>query len=216
MLLLATLALAAVQHAHARDEEAEIRDHGAHVHGAAQIAAAADPDGRLVIDLQTPGDNVAGFERAPRDEGEAAALSAALERLADGAALFVFPDAAGCVFQGAELAVPANYGLSHTPREPELEPDATEGVAGVEQASREGGMEVDSANHAPQGYAASGHANLSAEYAFLCARPDRLTSIGVGLFEAFDGFEDIDIVFLDRTRQRSARLSPGQAVFDLR
>lgn len=77
------------------DAHADGHAHGAHVHGLAHLDAALD--GRsLMIAVRTPGWDLVGFERAPRDEAERARIEAARATLADGARLFAFEPADAC------------------------------------------------------------------------------------------------------------------------
>ncbi|WP_157314312.1 DUF2796 domain-containing protein [Chitinibacter sp. GC72] len=66
--------------------------HGAHVHGVAQIDVAIEGK-TLLIALESPADNLLGFERAPKTEAEKAKLKTVTEQLKQAAALFA-PDAA--------------------------------------------------------------------------------------------------------------------------
>jgi hypothetical protein len=77
----------------------------AHVHGVASLDIAVSADS-VSIELDTPLDNVVGFERMPRTEGEREKLNAAVQRLRDGAALFRIDPAAACTLARAELASP--------------------------------------------------------------------------------------------------------------
>ncbi|WP_348943928.1 DUF2796 domain-containing protein [Chitinibacter sp. FCG-7] len=77
------LASFAKEHSHA---------HGAHVHGVAQIDVAIEGK-TLLIALESPADNLLGFERTPKTEAEKAKLKAVTEQLKQAAALFA-PDAA--------------------------------------------------------------------------------------------------------------------------
>lgn len=67
-------------------------EHGAHVHGAAEIDVAIEGK-KLVITLESPADNLLGFERAPKTDAEKAKLKSVAEQLNNAALLFV-PDAA--------------------------------------------------------------------------------------------------------------------------
>ncbi|MGY6532713.1 ZrgA family zinc uptake protein [Glycocaulis sp.] len=80
----------------------EPRQAGAHVHGLAELAIALDSDGTLLAELESPLYNLAGFERAPRNDAEAALVRAAKDALRDGA-WPAFNSEAGCVFDSVEL-----------------------------------------------------------------------------------------------------------------
>ena len=75
---------------------------GAHEHGVARLDVAVDAK-RVSILLETPLDNLLGFERAPRSDAERDKVKATLARLRDGAALFRIDPAAGCALAQVEL-----------------------------------------------------------------------------------------------------------------
>jgi len=84
------------------DHEAEA--HGAHVHGVGHLAIALDAHGRIEAELDTPGDNVFGFEHAPRDAAERRIVQDARSSLlAEGLALR-FNGEAGCRYLGGDIA----------------------------------------------------------------------------------------------------------------
>ena len=74
----------------------------AHEHGLARIDIAVDA-GRLDIVLDTPLDNLLGFERAPRNDAERQQADAAVAALKAGARLFVIDRLAACALTGVEL-----------------------------------------------------------------------------------------------------------------
>ncbi len=67
----------------------------AHEHGVARIDIAVEA-ARITVLLDLPLDNLAGFERAPRDDAERRVVDAALARLRDAATLFAIDPAASC------------------------------------------------------------------------------------------------------------------------
>lgn len=77
--------------------------HGAHVHGAATLAVALDGE-RLELALDAPGDTIVGYERAPRDDAERAALADARALLAAPARWIALPADAACVLQSSSAA----------------------------------------------------------------------------------------------------------------
>ncbi|MDW5417062.1 DUF2796 domain-containing protein [Iodobacter sp. CM08] len=66
--------------------------HGAHVHGVAEIDVAIEGK-QLLITLESPADNLLGFEHAPKTAAEKATFKKVSEQLQNAASLFV-PDAA--------------------------------------------------------------------------------------------------------------------------
>jgi hypothetical protein len=77
----------------------------AHQHGHAQLAVAVDPQ-RITISLDTPLDNLVGFERAPRDDAAKKRVDEALARLRDTAALWRVDPAAQCKPDKVEITAP--------------------------------------------------------------------------------------------------------------
>ena len=96
MLVLAAPALFAVPLAHAEH---------AHVHGVAELSIAVDGN-MLQLDLDSPLDNLTGFEHAPRNEKEKQALQAAAAKLRKPETLFSPTAAAHCVPQPPQLTIP--------------------------------------------------------------------------------------------------------------
>jgi hypothetical protein len=67
----------------------------AHQHGMAKLDIAVDAR-QIVVQFETPLDNLVGFERAPRTDSERKRTDEAVARLKDGDKLFQFDPAAGC------------------------------------------------------------------------------------------------------------------------
>lgn len=74
----------------------------AHEHGVAHLDVAVD-GARVSIELDTPLDNLIGFERAPRTDAERDKANAAVAKLRQGDTLFRLDSAAGCIFDKVEL-----------------------------------------------------------------------------------------------------------------
>lgn len=98
-LLILALALPTLTLAH------EERSHGAHTHGLARLDLAVE-GGALLIGLESPAANIVGFEHAPANARERAALDAALATLKDGGRLFRLPADAGCRLVEAVVETP--------------------------------------------------------------------------------------------------------------
>lgn len=82
----------------------------AHVHGEGKLEVVIEK-GDITIALELPMDVAVGFERAPKNEKENAALGAAEKLLGDTAAMFVPTAAAGCTAQPAKVTMPS-FGAS--------------------------------------------------------------------------------------------------------
>ncbi|KQV81221.1 DUF2796 domain-containing protein [Rhizobacter sp. Root1221] len=67
----------------------------AHVHGTARLDVAIDA-GKITLQLETPLDNLVGFERAPRTDAERQRVADMLATLRQAGALFTIDPAAQC------------------------------------------------------------------------------------------------------------------------
>lgn len=81
----------------------------AHEHGVADLRVAADGD-TVVIEFDSPLDNLVGFEHAPRDDAQRDALREAEERLASFDVLFALTPAAGCTLREVQIESPYPQG----------------------------------------------------------------------------------------------------------
>ena len=74
----------------------------AHVHGVARLDVAIEPT-RIVLQLNSPLDNLLGFERAPRTDDERKQAAAVVDRLRK-PDLFQADPAAGCTLKSVSLS----------------------------------------------------------------------------------------------------------------
>jgi hypothetical protein len=79
-----------------------------HVHGEGQLDVAIE-GGKISLALELPLDAAVGFERAPKNDKEKAALAATAQALND-AALYVPTPAANCTLQSRTVHVPFTGG----------------------------------------------------------------------------------------------------------
>ena len=79
--------------------------HGKHVHGEAKLEIAIDKES-VEIMLELPLDSAVGFEHAPKDGQQQAALDDARRRLGDAAALWQLAPQAGCTLKSAQVETP--------------------------------------------------------------------------------------------------------------
>ena len=74
----------------------------AHQHGVAKLDVAVEA-GRMTLELDTPLDNLLGFERAPRSDAERQQADAMVVKLKAAATLFRIDGAAGCTLDKVTL-----------------------------------------------------------------------------------------------------------------
>jgi hypothetical protein len=75
----------------------------AHVHGIAKLDVAVEAT-KITVQLESPLDNLLGYERAPRTEAERKQADAMVARLKAGDAMFRIDPAAQCTLGKVELA----------------------------------------------------------------------------------------------------------------
>jgi hypothetical protein len=83
-----------------------------HTHGEGRLDISIDKD-LITLNLELPLDAAVGFERAPKNDKEKAALAATGQTLNDAAALFVPSPAANCAAQSVKVEMPQFSGNAH-------------------------------------------------------------------------------------------------------
>ena len=136
----------------------------AHEHGVARLDVGVEA-ARITLSLELALEDLAGFERAPRTDGERATVQAALVRLRDAGTLIRIDGAAGCVIARTELIAPV-WGLI---------PVGAAQAAGSAAEAKEG------------------HGDLDATYEFKCSAGNKAGHIELQLFEAFARLKRIEV-----------------------
>ena len=216
------------------------RELDAHEHGAATLDVALDGS-RLYLDLRTPADNVLGFEHAPSTPEQRAALEAARAVL-ESAAPFTPDPAAGCSLEEVTVSLDlpgedAHDEEDHADDDHADEAHADEGHADEGHAD-EGHADDTHAEegHADEGHADEGHADaehsgeehagdervggavhsdIRTGHVFACERPERLARVGTTLFDAFTGFEEIEVQLVGPGGQSAFELNPDRTLIEL-
>jgi hypothetical protein len=168
---------------------AHSKNPGAHQHGVAKLALALDGE-TLELTLESPLDNVLGFERAPRTDRERQAVRQMAQRFHSGE-LFTPTPAAQCTVIGAELA--------STALDPVLLAPAPAATTTATTAAPAASKSTD-----------DGHADLEATVRYRCRQPDALKAVDVGLFKTFTRMRQIDAAVVTGSAQRGMRLTRQQ------
>lgn len=159
--------------------------HGTHEHGVAELRVAVDGPA-LLVELESPLDNLVGFEHAPRDQEQRDALASAEQTLAQFHRLFDLPAAAACTLKEVHLQSPWPQSEDH--HRHEHEHDHQDGET---------------------------HADMRIHYELACAQPQALSSVAVKLFDAFPRIHHIRAETATPRGQGSATLSPASRRLDL-
>lgn len=158
---------------------------GAHQHGVARLELVAD-GATLTVTLDSPLDNLVGFERGPRTAAERAQVQAMAQRLHGGAALLQPVPAAGCTLKAVALASDVI--------DPALLARDAPATAGAGKPP-----------------AAGGHADLEASWTFDCRTPAALKGVALGgLFQAFPRLRQLDAAVAAPGVQRGFKIGPSK------
>lgn len=162
--------------------------HGAHEHGAAELTVALDGQA-LVIELISPLDNLVGFEHAPANDTQRAALAEAGRLLSDAEAMFALTAAAACRFEQADIESPWPMA-------------AVAPAAGHADAA-----------HAPP--TRGEHEEVVVAYRYTCLQPAALQRIDVRAFARFPRLREIRAEHATARGQGAAVLTPAAAALAL-
>ena len=162
--------------------------HGAHEHGAAELTVALDGQA-LVIELISPLDNLVGFEHAPANDTQRAALVEAGRLLSDADAMFALPVAAACRFEHADIESPWP-------------------TAAMAPAAGQAG-------HAHAHPTRGDHEEAVVTYRYTCAQPAALQRIDVRAFARFPRLREIRVEHATARGQGAAVLTPAAAALAL-
>jgi hypothetical protein len=181
-------------------ESESLRQLGAHVHGAADLIAAADPDGLLIAELSSPAYNLYGFEGAA-SPGRMDGVATVTGRLAE-PGLVSFGEAAGCTLTDTTI--------TGAPQPGDSAEEPHEHDHGHQDAhDHDHGHGHDHGDEA-------GHGDVIVSWSFQCERPDRLGALDLsGLFTAFERLEQVEVQYLDASRAQARTLTPDAATLRL-
>lgn len=161
--------------------------HEAHVHGVGKLDVALDGK-TLSLHLDSPLVNLIGFEHAARSAKDKQAAQAMAKTLRNADTVFVTTPSAECKLTEVKLISAA------------IEPALLGEKAAATRAAGE--------DH-------DGHADLDGDFTFQCAHPELLQKVDVKLFDAFKGFNSIDVQLVTGKRQGAAKLTPGSGSLNI-
>lgn len=200
------------------------RQHAPHVHGLTSGNLSMD-NGDLRLELEIPGMNLIGFEHAPRNEEQQAALDAALAFLR--AAEWVQTDPRGNCEVASINAHTHGFGADghyhgdhdhghqhdHHHHDEHSHSHDTDHAHAHDHADHHENAHEHSHDHHHHDH---DHSEFHVVIGMECADPQRLAWVDLRLFADFPGNERMDIDVLTETVATQARLTPGNERIDLR
>jgi len=240
LLLTSGLISASLLTAPALAQDGELRQLGAHVHGVAQLAVAADASGAVLAELSSPAYNLYGFERAPQNDAERQQIRDAATALAS-ADLITFSSRAGCTLTDTQITGGPDdrpdaeghedhdhehdsHGHDHDAHAHEThDHDDAHGHEDHEAHDHEHdhtdheheGHSHDDHSHGDHDHAeyAHGHSDVVVSWSFTCSTPASITEVNLaGLFEAFAAFETVQTQFFDGDRATASDLTARNTI----
>jgi hypothetical protein len=169
---------------------------GAHEHGVAELTVVLEGPA-LVVELSSPLDNLVGFEHAPANDAQRAALAEAGRRLREAGAMFVLPAAAGCRLDDTDIESPWPLGSAATTSRPAPAPASAH------------------AGHTHAAPVGSDHGDVVATWRFTCAQPQALERLEVGAFKQFPRLRKLRVEHVTARGQGAAVLTPRAFAFAL-
>ncbi|MCP3869906.1 MAG: DUF2796 domain-containing protein [Gammaproteobacteria bacterium] len=167
--------------------EHEHEEHGAHVHGEAQLLIALEGS-TLEIEFLSPAMNIVGFEHQSTNEAQSHAIESAIEALKQPGLLFSLPPAAKCDSVSIEVESPLK---EHGEQDHEH--------------SNEASLDLEEVTHV----------DFTGHYSFHCAEMSKLDSIVIEIFNQFPGTEVIGVQSVSNQGQQKIELTPDHSTLEL-
>jgi hypothetical protein len=168
------------------------QEHAAHVHGVAHLDVALEGT-TLSLQLESPLDNLLGFEHAPTNKAEAEKAKRMAAKLRAADRLFALTPAAGC--KPEKVTLESSALTAELLGEPEDEHE--------HEHAHEAHGHAGEHEHAGE----EGHADLEAFWQFRCARPADLQSVEIRLFRDFSGLHTLEVQAVTPKGQRGMTLT---------
>ena len=177
----------------------ETRHVDAHEHGVGALDIAFDGS-NIAMAFHAPGADIVGFEHAPHDPEDHAAIDTAIAILSDPLSLFTLSDDAGCTVVGA-LA--------------ELEAEEDHDEEHDDDAHEDHDAEHEEHDHDNEHEEEAGHTEFHAEYALTCADPSAINEITFAYFEAFENAREVEVQIVTTSGAQAFEVTPEAPTLDL-
>ncbi|WP_325894120.1 zinc uptake protein ZrgA [Grimontia sp. NTOU-MAR1] len=210
-------------------ENHEFRQHDAHQHGVVEWHIAQDGD-ELLAEITAPGSDVVGFEHAPENAEQKAAIEKAVAALAKPGALFAINAEAGCELEAQQVTHTLdeddhdghdNHDKhdehdDHTGHDHDKHDDHHDDHKGHDHHDdhhdEHKGHDHDEHDHGHDHKKAQ-HGEFSAQYTFHCKAPDKIQSITTDWFTAFGNTEKISVQAVTDKGVVAQELLPSSTTF---
>lgn len=201
-----SVALATISTATAQTE----RDLDSHDHGHAFLNIAFEGNNTF-IELESPWNNLVGFEHAPSTDEQQAKVDEAIALLNRPGDLFTF-NGTDCIVSETMIESTLAEGDDHDDEHHDDHADGHDDEHHDEHADGHDDEHHDEHDHDADGET---HSQVLASYTFECSNGPDLLSIQVGLFDKMSGFEEVDVQIIGPGGQDATELTAEQFTIDL-
>jgi len=185
------------------------RDLESHEHGHAELNVAIDSD-VLFIEMDSPWNNLVGFEHKPNNDEQQSLVDNALAQLNDPTALFDF-DGAECTI--VDTHVENSQSDDTDAHHDEEHAEGEEHAEDEEHKDDKHDDDHDDAEH--DDHEDETHSSVRVSYSFQCDNINELGAIDVKLFSIWSGFEELDAQLIGPSGQAAAELNPDSVRLDI-
>ena len=172
----------------------ERRDMGAHEHGVGHLNIAFEGN-RIMMELETPGADIVGFEYIAKSDEDRMAIENAIEALSQPLNLFRLPGAADCSVVYARASLVEDMQEEH---EEEHEEEEEHGENGEHEEQE------------------SAHTEFHAEYELNCTNPSGLTRIDFTYFSKFPNARELEVQVVSDKGAQAFEIERDEPVLDLK
>lgn len=182
------------------------RDLDSHMHGAATMNVAV-ADSAVFIELNTPWNNLVGFEHAPSTEEQHTLVDTALQKLNDPGQLFSF-DGGDCSIDTVMVENTMAEGDSH-------EEDHEEGHDKEHGEEHDDHDKEHAEEHSDHDEESETHTTVLVTYSYNCDQIASLNAIDLSIFSIWSGFNDLDVQLIGEKGQTLVELNPESITLNL-
>jgi hypothetical protein len=200
-------------------DEHEMEQHGAHEHGAARMTVAVTATG-LEIALETPAANIFGFEHTAGSDEEHHIVHEAADKLKAADELFSFDKKAAC--QPDDVDIESNILAAHDKEkhsdgehhdhEAEKHENHDKEDDNHDKHDEHSENEKDKHDHEEHNHDDGTHSDVDITWTFKCEQPDQLSQMETGIFNAFRGFERLNVEWINATTSGAVALEADGTV----
>ena len=191
--------------------EDSYRSHDAHVHGHVEVNIAQDGE-ELLLEVTAPGSDIVGFEHAPTNKQEQAAIKQATALLNQPSEIFQFASSAQCQLTFKSVTNTLESGQKDEHDHDEHDHDKHEHHDHDEHDHDEH-EHHDHDKHDHDEHAHSGHGEFTVEYHYNCGSIADLNSINTQWFNKFTKTESITVNLLTDKVQTQQKLTADKSGF---